>query len=156
MNKRKVNDLSFGTKCEKLFLSKFKYIIKKSDNEMDEIDFKHNTKNILYELKSRKYDFEDCNDWKVSMNKLIYHQNNNKNGKFYVYMMFHNGLYYWKYDEKQVHKKDCEWAVRVDRGKVERNFYFNIKRELFKKSKYNLCSPKDMTNVKHITKCLID
>lgn len=156
MNYRKLQDLIFGDKCEKLFLSKFKNINKKSNNVMDEIDFKHKTKNILYELKGRKYNFEDCDDWKVSMNKLVYHQKYNKGGKFYVYMMFHNGLYYWKYNEKQVHKKDCEFCVRVDRGKVEKNYYFNIKRELFKKSKYHICSPKDMSNIRNIEKCLID
>ena len=156
MNNRKLQDLKFGEECEELFLSKFKNVKKKSNDKMDEIDFKHKTKKILYELKARKYNFTDCLDWKVGMNKLVYHQNNNKNGKFYVYMLFYDGLYYWKYNEKQVHKNDCGWDERVDRGKKEKNYYFNIKRKLFKKSKYDIFAPKDMSNVKNIDKCLID
>ena len=71
-------------------------------------------------------------------------------------MLFYDGLYFWKYNEKEVHKKDCGWDSRVDRGKTEKNFYFNIKRELFKKSKYDIYAPKDMSDVKNIEKCLID
>ena len=156
MNLIKTKDLKFGEVCENIFLSVFKNYKKKSNNQMDEIDFKHKTKNKLAELKGRKYNFTDCKDWKVSMNKLIYHQKHNKNGDFFVYMLFYDGLYFWKYNEKEVHKKDCGWDYRVDRGKTEKNFYFNIKRELFKKSKYDIYAPKDMSDVKNIEKCLID
>ena len=156
MNLIKTKDLKFGEVCENIFLSVFKNYKKKSSNIMDAIDFKHKTKNKLAELKGRKYNFTDCKDWKVSMNKLIYHQKHNKNGDFFVYMLFYDGLYFWKYNEKEVHKKDCGWDYRVDRGKTEKNFYFNIKRELFKKSKYDIYAPKDMSDVKNIEKCLID
>ena len=113
-------------------------------------------KNKLAELKGRKYYFNDAKDWKVGVNKLRYHQKHNKDGEFYVYMLFYDGLYYWKYNDKEVHKKDCGWDERVDRGRIEKHFYFNIKRELFKKSKYNIVAPKDMNNLKNIEECLID
>ena len=156
MNSRKTNDLKFGEVCEGIFLSVFKNYKKKSSNEMDEIDFKHKKKNKLAELKGRKYYFNDAKDWKVGVNKLRYHQKHNKGGEFYVYMLFYDGLYYWKYNDKEVHKKDCGWDERVDRGRIEKHFYFNIKRELFKKSKYNIVAPKDMNNLKNIEECLID
>tara|TARA_R110000787_G_scaffold275311_2_gene383831 strand:- start:157 stop:627 length:471 start_codon:yes stop_codon:yes gene_type:complete len=156
MNLIKANDLKFGEVCEGIFLSVFKNYKKKSSNIMDAIDFKHKTKNKLAELKGRKYNFTDCKDWKVSMNKLTYHQKYNKGGDFFVYMLFYDGLYFWKYNAKEVRKKDCGWDERVDRGKTEKNFYFNIKRELFKKSKYDIVAPKDMSDVKNIKECLID
>ena len=50
MNNRKLQDLKFGEECEELFLSKFKNVKKKSNDKMDEIDFKHNTKKIIYTI----------------------------------------------------------------------------------------------------------
>ena len=136
MNNKKKSDLKFGDECEKIFLSKFKNIKKRSNNKMDEIDFinKKNNKK-LYELKGRQYNFTD--------------------GSFIVYMLFYDGLYYWKYNDKDVLKKYCSWETRNDRGKLERHYYFNIKRELFKKSKHNIYAPKNMELIQNIDECLI-
>ena len=156
MNKKKKSDLKFGDECEKIFLSKFKNIKKRSNNKMDEIDFinKKNNKK-LYELKGRQYNFTDQKDWMVGMNKLIHHQKNNIDGSFIVYMLFYDGLYYWKYNDKDVLKKYCSWETRNDRGKLEKHYYFNIKRELFKKSKHNIYAPKNMELIQNIDECLI-
>lgn len=142
MNNRKKEDEDFGKLCEELFLSKFKYIIKNSNDKNDEIDFKHISKKIIYELKGRKYNFTDCNDWKVGFNKLICAYENYKRYKFYIYMLFYDGLYYWKFNPKQIEKNMCGYCDRVDRGRKESNYYFNIKRELFTKSKIHIEAPK--------------
>jgi hypothetical protein len=144
MNNRKIKDIKFGEECEQLFLSKFKNVIKNSDNINDEIDFKHKNKKIIYELKSRKYNFGDCPDWKVGYNKLVYGYKNYvlKGYDFYIYMLFYDGLRYWKFNKNEIDKKMCGYCERVDRGRIEKKYYFNIKRELFKKSKIYMKAPK--------------
>ena len=142
MNKRNKEDEEFGDKCEKLFLSKFKNVIKNSEDKNDEIDFKHKTKKRIYELKGRKYNFNDCNDWKVGYNKLVCADKYYQGYKFYIYMLFYDGLYYWRFNKNEIEKEMCGYCDRVDRGKKETNYYFNIKKELFTKSKIHIVAPK--------------
>jgi len=142
MNKVNKGDEEFGDKCEKLFLSKFKNVIKNSEDKNDEIDFKHKTKKIIYELKGRNYNFNHCEDWKVGYNKLIYADKNYIGYKFYIYMLFYDGLWYWKFNKNEIEDKMCGYCDRVDRGKKETKYYFNIKRELFTKSKIDIKAPK--------------
>tara|TARA_R110000787_G_scaffold245591_1_gene351415 strand:+ start:574 stop:1029 length:456 start_codon:yes stop_codon:yes gene_type:complete len=141
MNKRKKDDIIYGLKCEDIFLSKFKNYNKNS--RFDVIDFTHKNKNRIIELKSRKYNFNDCPDWKIGLNKINEGHNYCKSGgEFYVYMMFFDGLYYWKYKRNKVLQKNIKLGERVDRGLLEKQLYLHINLLDFKKSKYNISCPK--------------
>ena len=157
LNKRKSKDLQRGEYCEKLFLSEFKNYVKRSAYLSDAIDFKHKRKKKNAELKSRDYNFNDCKDWKVGLNKI------NDARRFFldggttlIYMMFYDGLYFWKFHPDKINQKQISRDSRVDRGKIETGDYYNIKLGEFTKSNRQLCNPLDLTNFKNVSECMID
>ena len=157
MNLRKRNDDYKGELCENLFLNKFTQYKKKSNNKFDTTDFKHKTKNKMIELKSRNYNFNHCNDWKVGLNKINEASKYFKSGgSFYIYMMFYDGLYFWKFHPDKINQKQITKDKRVDRGKTEIGIHYNIKTTEFTKSKINICNPLNLNDLKNVNECLID
>ena len=131
--------------------------MKNSNNIFDTTDFKHKTKKKLIELKSRNYNFNDCKNWKIGLNKINEASKYYKiGGLYYVYMMFLDGLYFWRFHPNKIKQAQISRDSRVDRGKKETNDYYNINLDEFTKSKFNLYNPPNMTDIKNIKKCLID
>jgi hypothetical protein len=148
-------DEKFGLECEKLFMIKFPHL-KKIKDEFNTFDFKYvNKKNkkYIYELKGRKYNFNShLKDWQIGVNKIKRAKQYYEMGvNVYIYNMFYDGLYYWKYDPKRVDTDlYLKMGGRDDRNKNEKKLYYYIKSSCMKLSKKNVCSPNPLN------KCLID
>jgi len=163
MNKQKTKDLNLGGFCEQEFLKLYGKRYNKLKNQFSIIDFKHKKKKIIVELKARRYAFDGGigdGAWQIGKNKIQKgKQLLNKGYTFYIYMVFLDGLYYYKYDP-ETFEDDLYIAVggRVDRDKNEEKDYYYIKKEKFKKAKHQFCVPKKESRNKlyGITECLID
>ena len=137
-------DCDFGDECERLFLTKFGKKYNKTDR-FNEVDFIHKKKDIRCELKGRRYTFGHCPDWQISKSKMDKgKQLYDKGIDFFIYNMFYDGLYFWKYHPDKI-KNDINirWGGRVDRNKDEQKpDYHYIKSECMKKSKYQVNAPR--------------
>ena len=105
MNKQKTKDLNLGGFCEQEFLKLYGNRYNKLKNQFSVIDFKHKKKKIIVELKARRYAFDGGigdGAWQIGKNKIQKgKQLLNKGYTFYIYMVFLDGLYYYKYDLHQ-------------------------------------------------------
>jgi len=143
VNNIKTSDLNLGEICEDLFLQSYKKY-KKSKNKNAIIDFKHKHKKKLIELKARKYKFNShLKDWQIGINKINKACEYYNNGySIYFYMMFYDGLYFWKYNPNKV-KTDLylQLGGRVDRGRDEQKQYYYIKSDCMKPARHQIKVP---------------
>ena len=153
MNNNNTKDILFGFKCENVFLQKFKKF-KKLD-KFNEFDFFNKEKRTLIELKSRNYCFNGrLKDWQVGINKIDEARKLKRRGyKIFFYMMFYDGLYYWKFKENKLQDDTyIKIGGRTDRDKNEEKDYVYIKSDVMKKSKINISVP---LRVDPFEECLI-
>ena len=163
MNKQKTKDLTLGDFCEQQFLKLYGSRYKKLKNKFSIIDFKHKKKKKIIELKARRYAFNGGTGdgaWQIGKNKIEKgKQLLNKGYTFYIYMVFLDGLYYYKYDP-ETFEDDLYIAIggRVDRDVNEEKDYYYIKKEKFKKAKrqFSVPSTESRNKLYGITECLID
>lgn len=153
MNNR---DENFGKICEKLFHSKFTSYLK-TKNKNDIFDFINKKKKKIIELKSRRFRFiSHLKDWQIGINKIekakLYYDNGYQ---VFFYMMFYDGLYYWKYHPDKL-QTDLYIGIggRVDRDKNEEKDYYYIKSDCMKKSKKDIKAPEPPNPF--AGECLID
>jgi len=163
MNKQKKKNLSLGAFCEREFLKLYGNKYRKTHNQYNVMDFKHKRKKSVIELKARRLPFYGGigdGAWQIPKNKIEKGQQLfNQGYSFFIYMVFLDGLYYYKYDP-ETFDDDLYIAVggRVDRDKNEQKDYYYIKLDGFKKAKHQFCVP--LKDAKHNfytdTECLID
>lgn len=66
-------------------------------NNRGVIDFRHNTKNFMIELKSRNFNYNDYDDWQIGLNKIV-HMMENPEYQYVVFFLFYDGLYSWNFN----------------------------------------------------------
>ncbi len=138
-----LKDESFGLKCEKLFHSKFP-TYKKTKNKNATFDFFNKQKKKVIELKTRRYRFNShLEDWQIGMNKIYDAKKLFDMGyQVFFYMLFYDGLYYWKYHPDKVETDlYIKLGGRVDRGKNEEKNYYYVKSSCMNKSKKDIQAP---------------
>ena len=159
---QKTKDLNLGDFCEREFLRLYGKRYKKIANQFSVLDFKHRKKDILCELKARRYYFDGGTGdgaWQIGKNKIekgiqLY----NQGITFYIYMVFLDGLFFYRYDPDTFNDDlYIGKGGRVDRGKNEVKDYYYIKKEKFKKAKRQFCVPNnyDKNPFNNIQSCLV-
>ncbi len=159
---QKTKDLNLGDFCEREFLRLYGKRYKKIKNQFSVLDFKHKKKQIICELKARRYKFNGGSGdgaWQIGKNKIEKGKELYEKGiSFYIYMVFLDGLFFYRYDPDTFDDDlYIDIGGRVDRGKDEQKDYYYIKRDKFKKAKKQFCVPEkyDRNPLSNITQCLI-
>jgi hypothetical protein len=88
----------------------------KRTTKFDIFDYKHKTRPFIIELKSRNNLYTDYPDWQIGMNKIIQIGKDRKNNTYFIFFLFYDGLYKWKYSLKNL-INDC---VVKDGGTIKR------------------------------------
>ena len=88
-------------------------------NDRSIIDFIHNEKKIKIELKSRNFNFDSFDDWQIGLNK-IEEMIDDKDYTYFVFFLFYDGLYYWKYNlPNLINHCSCKEGGTTKRGTDE-------------------------------------
>lgn len=88
-------------------------------NDRSIIDFIHNQKKIKIELKSRNYTVDSFDDWQIGLNK-IQEMIDDKDYTYFVFFLFYDGLYYWKYNlPNLINHCSCKEGGTIKRGTDE-------------------------------------
>jgi len=133
-NLRKETDIKNGLKLERKLLN-FLQIqdagwIKTTDM-YNVVDFVHDDKKIIGELKSRKYICSHCEDWQLGVNKIEKANALHLRGyKVIFYFAFYDGVWKWEYSPENVRvDTTIRNGGRVDRMKNEIKKYYYISSE---------------------------
>lgn len=119
MNKRKVFDLKFGERTEKVF---FKYVnenLFKDDNLIKGNDYSvydFSNKNCFVELKSRTNNYKKYETTMVGYNKLKIAEKDETDNNYIFFFLFTDGLYKWDFNIREYQVKN---GGRYDRGRPE-------------------------------------
>tara|TARA_R110000764_G_scaffold239531_1_gene339156 strand:- start:44 stop:523 length:480 start_codon:yes stop_codon:yes gene_type:complete len=88
-------------------------------NDRSIIDFIHNEKKIKIELKSRNFNVDSFDDWQIGLNK-IQEMIDDKDYTYFVFFLFYDGLYYWKYNlPNLINHCSCKEGGTTKRGTDE-------------------------------------
>ena len=88
-------------------------------NDRSIIDFIHNEKKIKIELKSRNFNVDSFDDWQIGLNK-IEEMIDDKDYTYFVFFLFYDGLYYWKYNlPNLINHCSCKEGGTTKRGTDE-------------------------------------
>ena len=88
-------------------------------NDRSIIDFIHNEKKIKIELKSRNFNVDSFDDWQIGLNK-IEEMIDDKDYTYFVFFLFYDGLYYWKYNlPNLINQCSCKEGGTTKRGTDE-------------------------------------
>jgi hypothetical protein len=132
MNKRKLFDLKFGERTEKVFLKYVNENIFKDDNlkkgnNYSIYDFSN--KNCFVELKARTNNYKKYETTMIGYNKLKIAENDETDKKYIFYFLFTDGLYKWDFNMKEYQVKN---GGRYDRGRPEFKLHSFIPIEFLK------------------------
>ena len=128
------SDLVYGLNKEK----QFKPILEKYFNcnleftpNYHKFDYIDNEKKIMFEIKSRKNNYNKYPSTMIGLNKYTY----SKNTDYECYFIFNflDGLYYYKVNDNTLNECSVCKGGRKDRGRFEYNQYLYIPIELLNK-----------------------
>jgi hypothetical protein len=128
-------DLKYGLEKEKEQLGIIRDIfckkLKKSNDKWFVFDY--SCEDCYVELKSRRCNHDKYPDTMIGLNKIHYCSHTKR--PVYFCFNFEDGLYYWKYDKKDIDNGNVQIRKggRTDRGIDETKDYAYIKTEILKK-----------------------